>query len=144
MMEIKFTPSTKKVLAIIEDLPKEFESGCYEALQDIGSEFVREEVRLEKRRDKTGRLYGGIRASAPGEVPQRRTGRLSNSTDSKVHSPVYMSFGQSVDYAKYLSDGIRGRLGPRANLTKAVANKIGLAGELIKQHVNSRSGLDNA
>lgn len=142
MISITMKPQSRQVIAQLDRMPKTAMTGLFNALQDIGSEFVREEVRLQKLRNKTGRIYGGIRASAPGEVPQKRTGRLARSTDSRTHSPIYMTFGQEVDYAKFLAEGTR-RMAPRANLKKAVSNKIILAGKIIEQHVNRETGLDN-
>ncbi|MCP4489031.1 MAG: hypothetical protein GY820_17215 [Gammaproteobacteria bacterium] len=143
MIDIKVTPKTKQVLLQFDRMPRKAEAGLYTALHGIGDEFVKEERRLQRLKNKTGRWYAGVRASAPGEVPAKRTGKLSRSTRYRVHSPFYMSFGQSMDYAKYLADGTS-RMAPRANLRQAVNNKIGLAHSIIIQHVNRSTGLDSA
>jgi len=144
MIEIKTTSQTRQVLLNIQGMGRKFHQGLYIALAEIGDEFVREEIRLEKRRDKTGRLYysrGGLRrASAPNEVPALRTGRLAASTGKRVHSPLFMTFGQEEEYAKFLAEGTR-KMSPRANLRQAVQNKAGFAGLVIMDMVNREAKL---
>lgn len=59
---------------------------------------------------KSGRLYkyrgGTHRASAPGEYPSRRTGRLAGSVRIS-RGPLAVTVGTSTHYAKYLRTGTR-------------------------------------
>jgi hypothetical protein len=144
MIEIKATPMTREVVADIRAFPRTFQSGLNVALQDIGSDLVSEEQKLIRRRNKTGRLYyfrGRLhRASAPGEVPAFRTGRLSKSTDYRRRNHLHLVFGQQAEYAVFLANGTR-KMAPRANLKQAMDNKVGRAAQIIAENVTREAKL---
>jgi hypothetical protein len=124
---IKVTPNTNQVLIDVSKLQGTTERGLRNALNEIGAEGVKETVRLIKTGKKTGRLYSfrgrPHQASAPGEAPANRSGRLASSTNYKTKNHQEMTLGQEEDYAGFLKVG-RGKLkGPRDSLGKAVTNK---------------------
>lgn len=96
------------------------------ALNGIGSEVVNLTSRYIHNGPKTGRVYNfrgsEHQASAPGESPASRTGRLARSGDYEVRNHQEMTVGLSEDYAKYLEDGTR-RMKPRPSLGRAVRAK---------------------
>lgn len=53
---------------------------------------------------KTGRVYNGIRASAPGEYPAVRSGRLLKSIRS-YGAWDEVTFGTNMKYSRYLAEG---------------------------------------
>ncbi len=144
-MEIKVTRKSMSAIADIGAIPRRSKKGLVDALNDVGNEFVKEERRLEKAKDKTGRIYkfrgGRHQASARGEVPAQRTGRLARSTGYRTHNYLHMSFGQEVDYAKYLAEGTK-RMAARGNLHRAINNKSILAGQILQQYVSKEAKLD--
>lgn len=146
-MHVTVTRRSMDVITDIGQLSSHFKGGLFEGLNEVGNVFVKEEQKLERRRDKAGRLYrfrGGLhRASAAGEVPAVRTGRLLRSTGYRTHNHLQMSFGQEVEYAKYLAEGTK-RIAPRANLHRAVNNKSLDAGIILRQNVNREAKLDHA
>jgi hypothetical protein len=139
MISIKVTPNTNQVLIDVSKLQGTTERGLRNALNEIGAEGVKETVRLIKTGKKTGRLYSfrgrPHQASAPGEAPANRSGRLANSTNYKTKNHQEMTLGQEEDYAGFLKRG-RGKLkGPRDSLGKAVTNKAQDTVNSILEHV---------
>lgn len=55
---------------------------------------------------KTGRIYDGIRASAPGEFPARRSGNLYRSIDYKVEKDE-LTVGSKMPYSPRLVEMFR-------------------------------------
>lgn len=57
---------------------------------------------------RSGRVYiirgRSYRASAPGEMPAKRTGRLAGSVDYHI-GKLMLTFGDQADYGGYLEDG---------------------------------------
>lgn len=126
---VKVTPKTRKVLVTIPKLSKMHQRGIRMAHYKIGQDVVDENRRLLKTGPKTGRIYrlsGGQRhqASAPGEPPATRTGRLARSVDYRVHGWHTMTVGQEAPYASFLELGTR-RIAPRPNLIRAINNLAG-------------------
>lgn len=79
------------------------------ALNEIGSELVNKIANYIFRPPKTGRIYifrgRKHQASAPGQSPANRTGRLARSIDYKVRSYSEMVFGAKAFYGGYLEHG---------------------------------------
>lgn len=100
--------------------------GIEQAFFEIGQESVREVRTLIRSGERTGRIYRfrgrPHRASAPGEVPASRSGRLLRSSDYKVSGWYQMRFGETVEYAKFLEEGTR-NMAPRPHLLVAVNNQ---------------------
>ena len=124
---IKVTKRTKEVLIGISNIKRTHRRGLENALHEIGADVIRETARLIKNGPKTGRIYNfrGARhqASAPGEAPANRTGRLARSGDYRVRNWQEMTVGETAEYAGYLEDGTRGRIAPRPHLIRAVNNR---------------------
>src|SRR3546814_6776743 len=72
---------------------------------------------------RTGRVYTfrgrKHQASAPGEVPANRTGRLANSVDYEATGHHTLVFGERAEYAGWLENGTT-RMAPRPNLQVSV------------------------
>lgn len=122
MITIKVTPKTKQVLIDVEKLEGRTKDGLRKALKETGQEVKREIKRLIRTGPRTGRLYGTHQASAPGEAPANRSGRLAKSTNYKVRNWRQMIVGESASYAGYLEGGTR-KIKPRQHIIKAVHNK---------------------
>ena len=125
----------KKSKSVLLDVPRQTrkrKKGIGHALHEIGVLVGRENKKIITTGKRTGRTYTirGKRhvASAPGEAPANRTGRLVKSYDYKVSGWHTMKVGEEAPYAKFLEDGTRpmgGRMGARQHLIKAVNNKSG-------------------
>ena len=124
MISIKMTPKSKEIVAKINILGQRHRDNIEQALKDILPEVLKEDRRLIRNTAKTGRLYGTHRASAQGEAPANRTGRLARSANYKVRNWQQASIGESVDYAKFLELGTR-KMIKRPHLIAAINNKAG-------------------
>ena len=124
---VKISRKTREILIDIPQHMKKHRRGLENALYEIGADVIEETRRLIINGPKTGRIYsfrgGRHQASAPGEAPANRTGRLARSGDYKVKNWQEMTVGETADYAKFLEDGTRGRIAPRQHLIRAVNNK---------------------
>jgi len=124
---IKTTKRTQEILIGVPKHMLKHRAGLESALYDIGSEVVKETARLIINGPKTGRIYsfrgGRHQASAPGEPPANRTGRLARSGDFIVRNWQEMTVGEKAEYAGFLEDGTRGRIAPRPHLIRAVNDK---------------------
>lgn len=72
---------------------------------------------------RTGRVYTfrgrKHQASAPGEVPANRTGRLASSVGYLASGPDDLTVGEEAEYAGFLERGTR-NMAPRPHLSVAV------------------------
>jgi HK97 gp10 family phage protein len=127
MITIKATRRTNQVLIDVTKLEGTHKRALKRALNEIGSEVVRETARLIKAGPKTGKVYTfkgrPHQASAPGEAPATRSGRLADSGNYKVKNWQEMTVGETAPYAGFLENGTRGRMAPRPHLIKAINNK---------------------
>jgi len=121
---------TRRTRGVLIDIPKHLHKhrrGLENALYEIGAEVVRETRRLIENGPKTGRIYsfrgGRHQASAAGEAPADRTGRLAASGDYRVRNWQEMTVGETAEYAGYLENGTRGRIAPRPHLIRAVNSR---------------------
>lgn len=71
---------------------------------------------------KTGRWYGGIQASAPGEYPAVRTGQLMRSMTATIRNNS-VEFGTNMPYSKYLAYGTS-KMRPRLMSVAAMQGAI--------------------
>jgi len=133
-MEIKLTPKSNSVIAKINVLGATHKKNIEQALKDILPDVMKEVKRLIRNTKKTGRKYpfrGGVHtASAPGEPPATRTGRLYRSTNYGVRNWEEAYLGESVDYALYQEKGTRkssrhAGIIKRPHLIAAINNKMG-------------------
>lgn len=137
MMEIKLHPKSKEVLIGIDSLGKDLELALKGALHEIGIEVRREDRKLIRSSKKTGRRYGSHRASAPGEAPANRTGKLAKSVNFHVRNHQEMSIGESASYASFLENGTK-RIKPRPHLIAAINNKAGVTYNIIKNAMGNQ------
>jgi hypothetical protein len=138
------TPNTSTVLIDVTKLEGTTERALKNALHEIGGEVKRETQRLIKTGARTGRVYRfrgrDHTASAPGEAPANRSGRLAQSTRFKTKNHQEMTIGQEAEYAGFLKEG-RGKLkGPRDSIGKAVHNKAQDTVNTILEHVKRETG----
>jgi HK97 gp10 family phage protein len=89
-----------------------------------GDEIVKEMKRLITTGSKTGRMYGSHQASAPGESPANKTGKLAESGNYKLRGSRQMEVGEEADYAIFLELGTK-RMRPRPHVMAAINNKAG-------------------
>jgi len=124
MIEIKATQTAKKTLISIGEAPRLHKKALRLALNEIGSELVNLIANYIFRPPKTGRIYmfngRAHQASAPGESPANRTGRLARSGDYKVRSYQEMVVGETAPYAAYLEEGREPKLQARPHIIRAV------------------------
>lgn len=96
-----------------------------DALHDAGYSVSEEIRRNINREGRTGNYYtyNGVRyrASAPGQVPANRSGKLREGVDYRVRGHDEAEFGYTTSYGKFLEKGTR-KMDPRPNVYK-VANK---------------------
>ena len=125
---VTVTPKTKSVVANISKQHKLHKKAIKPALHEIGEIVLRENKRLITTGKRTGRRYNIAGrthiASAFGEPPANRTGRLVKSGSYRVASWNSMIVGESASYAKFLEQGTR-FMKPRQHLILAINNKSG-------------------
>lgn len=97
-----------------------FKIGLRKALFDIGLDATRESIDIINNSGRTGRIYN-IRgnphtASAPGEAPANRTGRLKKSMNYRVRDISEVEWGSLIPYGEFLEKGTR-RMAKRPFLT---------------------------
>jgi hypothetical protein len=114
-----------------------FEEAALRAVEESADDLV-EKLRERLRGQRTGRLYGSHRASAPGEAPATDTGGLEEATQSRpVSGGMEVYVGDEASYAaRFLEWGSPGgKIAPRpwfwptveehrADFTEAVARAI--------------------
>jgi hypothetical protein len=141
---IKATTRTREILI---DVPKHLlkhRAGLEFALYDIGSEVVQETQRLIINGPKTGRIYsfrgGRHQASAPGEPPANKTGKLGKSGDYIVRNWQEMTVGQKAEYADFLAKGTK-KIKPRPSMIRAInsqaQNTVNAILENVRRMINS-------
>lgn len=138
-ISIKATKRTKSVLIDVKYMNRRMKKGAREALHDIGVIVGRENKRIQTTGVRTGRVYmikgRAHKASAKGEPPASRTGRLHRSYDYRVSSWHTMRVGEQADYARFLED----KPLHRPHVIKAINNVSGQAVRLFyektKEHM---------
>lgn len=127
MITITVDKRGKRVLLDVPHHISRHRDGMRNALAEIGQEVVNETKRLITTGARTGRIYRfrgrPHQASAPGEVPANRSGKLADSGGYRVKSHSEMVVGEEAPYAGYLENGTRGRMAPRPHLITAINNK---------------------
>ena len=131
---ITATPKTNSVLIDLQNMQGTHEAGLKHALHRIGDTVKREARKLIKNGPKTGRMYGRHQASAPGQPPANRTGRLERSLKYKTRNHREMTIGAYADYAGYLECGTR-KMKPRPFLIKAVDGTAQEAHDIILESI---------
>ena len=126
MIHIKNDFRNRKTFISIDKATHNVREGLRDALTEIGKENVRHTQRLIKEPPKTGRFYlfrGRLhQASAPGQSPANRSGKLLKSVRYRTHNWDSMEFGDHVPYGKYLELGTH-KMEPRPHLGRTVRQK---------------------
>lgn len=118
MINLKEDKRNRNVFLKIESMSDDIFYSVEQAYWEIGKKLEAHLKMGLKRGTRSGRgyKYNGrlLKASAPGEFPQRRTGVLRNSTRFEVFSYKSMWFGitDKAPYAEYLEAGTR-KIKPR-------------------------------
>lgn len=80
-------------------------------LKDVGNSTKETLQKGLRAKNKTGRLYGSHRASAPNEYPANKTGQLLRSI-RMTRTANEVTTGTTAFYGRFLSDGTR-KMRPR-------------------------------
>lgn len=133
-MRIYTNKRSKRVLVKFNKHEELHKQGIENALEDLGDIVGRENERIITTGARTGRLYRfngrDHRASAPGQAPANRTGRLHKSYTYEAHGWQTMTIGEEADYAGFLENGTR-RMAPRPHLIVAINATAAQAIELM-------------
>lgn len=143
--EIKATRGTKQMLIGINAHPFRHRKALRSALNEIGSEAVNTIANYIFNPPKTGRIYfykgREYQASAPGESPANRSGRLAKSGGYKVRNYQEMTVGETAEYAEYLENPKPGsRIKQRPHIIRAVKAKERDTVNTILEHINHELG----
>lgn len=103
----------------LKKLDANTKTGIRKAFLLIGEDLKKASVNFVKNPPKTGIIYGRHQASAPGESPANRTGRLATSINFKDHSFNSLDFGADAPYSGFLEKGTA-KIKPRPYLTRAI------------------------
>lgn len=125
MFSIRADTQNKKVFVSLkgQKLSRKMRDGIRESFIEIGNENVRFTRKEIKSKNKTGRLYGQHRASAPGQYPANETGALAKGVRFKTSGST-MRFGDTVMHGKFLEGGTKvggkRRMAPRPHIRATV------------------------
>lgn len=122
-----------------ERLPHLFDEGRHRVGMVAGNELVRQVKLGLTSGPKTGRIYNGIPAGAPGQYSQTRTGKLVESASYRVHSPDRFEVGLNTPYAAFQENGTR-KMAPRPNLGNANRDAQGRVLDIVGRTVWERVG----
>jgi len=93
-------------------------------VEKVGRMLIQEYIRLIFDTPKTGRVYAGHKASAPGEAPASETGRLVNSFKLNIKPDLKTAraiVSNTADHARKLEFGTK-RMLPRPFMRRGLAN----------------------
>jgi len=125
---IRVHKKTERVLIDVRNQTKLHRKGIIKAFSEIGQLVGDETKRIIESGSRTGRLYKfngrSHVASAFGEAPADRSGKLKKSYRYMRNGSSSMRVGETASYAKFLEDGTR-RMKPRQHLILAINNKSG-------------------
>lgn len=138
-VSITATRTTKKTLIKLSDSPRIHKRALRLALNEIGSEVVNLIANFIFNPPKTGRIYSfrgrEHQASAPGESPANRTGKLAKSSDYKVRNYREMTVGETAEYAGFLEEGTS-KMKPRPHIIRAVNKNHRNAVRSIREYID--------
>jgi HK97 gp10 family phage protein len=93
------------------------------AWKEVGNLLTNKLQYMIRNGPRTGRVYTfrgrKHQASAPGEVPANRTGKLAKSVGYEATGHHTLVFGEEAEYAGYLENGTK-KMAPRPHLQVAV------------------------
>ena len=123
MIKITEDSKNKRTFIQIDKMPGANSKAVRGALFEIGSDNVRHLRAMIRSKEKSGRLYGTHRASAPGEAPAARpNSRLTRTLKFNVRGDYQMEFGDTVPYGGFLEEGTR-NMKPRPHVIRTVREK---------------------
>lgn len=126
MIRIKEDRQNMRTFVSIDDATYRVRRGLRGGLLEIGRENSKHVKKLIRKPPKSGRLYKfkGRRhqASAAGEAPANRSGRLARSIGFKASGWSRCEFGDRELYGKFLERGTR-KMRPRPHLIRTVDEK---------------------
>lgn len=126
MIKIKEDRRNMRTFVTIDNATIRVRRGLRLGLIEIGDENSKHVKKLIRKPPKSGRLYKfkGRRhqASAAGEAPANRSGRLARSVGFKTSGWSRCEFGDRELYGKFLEHGTR-RMQPRPHIVRTVEEK---------------------
>ena len=109
------------------------------ALNEIGSHVANKMANYIFRPPKTGRWYNyngrRYQASAPGESPANRTGKLAGSGGYRVNGYYDVTIYEKAEYSAFLEYGTR-KMAARPHLSRAVTATRRDAVKIIQDQIN--------
>ncbi len=123
MITVTESRETKQTFIKIDKMPGATTKAVRGALYEIGSENVTHLRRMIRSKDKTGRVYGTHRASAPGEAPSARpNSRLTRTLRYAVRGDYQVEFGDTAPYGEFLEHGTK-NMEARPHVSRTVREK---------------------
>lgn len=123
MIEIKEATTNDKFLLKILIAERATNLALTAAWKEVGTLLTNKLRYMIRNGPRTGRVYTfrgrKHQASAPGEVPANRTGRLAKSVDYEAIGHHTLVFGERAEYAGYLERGTK-KMAERPHLGVAV------------------------
>lgn len=127
--------STDGYIARFNAFQGRFNQARRDAAEAAGQIHVRQVQKGILSGPKTGRVYNGKNAGAPGEYSQNRSGSLLNSTDYVVRQPDRFVVGQSAAHAVFQEGGTR-KMEARPNLQNGFRDAEGRIRSLLFNNVS--------
>ena len=123
MIQIKEAATNDKFLLKVLIAERATNLALTAAWKEVGTLLVNKLQYMIRNGPRTGRVYTfrgrKHQASAPGEVPANRTGKLANSVRYEATAHNTLKFGEDAEYSSYLENGTR-RMARRPHLQVAV------------------------
>ena len=140
-IEIFASRKTKEVLIEIGQAEDRHKRALYRAWHYVGDEVTVEIARILVTGKRTGKMYRykgrPHQASAEGEPPAKRSGKLSKSIEYRVRHYKEMRLGETVEHAKMEDNW--GRIKARPHIIKAVKKKaqdtVNIIGEALNREI---------
>ena len=120
--------------ARFEGFKTRFDAARRDAAEAAGQIHVRQVQKGILSGPKSGRVYNGKPAGAPGEYSQNRSGDLLNSGDYVVRQPDRLAVGQTEPHAVFQEVGTR-KMAPRPNLQNGFRDAQGRIKSLLFNNV---------
>jgi len=137
-IRIKSDKRNEHTFVTIDKMPRATSRAIRGSLYEIGSESVKHMRNMVRTGERTGRLYGDHRASAPGEPPAARpNSRLTKGMRYTVRGDFQCEFGATAPYAVYLEDGTR-NMHPRPYVIRTVKEKQRDVRDIFRKNLNPK------
>ena len=137
-IRIKSDSKNKKTFVDIDRMPGANSRAITGSLQEIGSESVSHLRNMVRTGERSGRLYGTHRASAPGEPPAARpNSRLSRTMRYTVRGDFQCEFGDTAPYGGYLEEGTR-KMEARPHVSRTVREKQRDVREIFRKNLDPK------